>query len=159
MPLNRDYCCQPCVGVVIVHCYTLTQEAIDPQYSLCTDHSLSLERLFKHYNLQGPPLSSETESRLSNPSPLYRFWAAPAPAPTPERGLQRRSPRTAYKGSPYCPGLHLSPAPSPSPALRLRGSPSKDLQNGVAMETSHMTSLIAKSPYTIRNAPSHHSRN
>ena len=25
MPLNRDYCCQPCVGVLIVHCYTLTQ--------------------------------------------------------------------------------------------------------------------------------------
>ena len=69
-------------------------------------------------------------------------------------------------GNPYSPALislrlrlrlrlRLSgsgfPAPAPALWLRLRGSPPKDFHNGVTMETSHVTILTAKSPYTTRN--------
>ena len=145
---QRDYYWQPCVGVLIVHCYsTDTGGYRSPAQPLCTDHSLSLERLFNTTLQKGPPLSSRTESRLSNPSPLYRFWGSSGSVSGSSSGSGEGSPgedspekvsqEWFTKGNPYSPGLYLSPAPSPAPASPAPASSSEHFTQGLPQWCPH----------------------
>ena len=122
---------------------------------------LSLQTLLYRILLYNWPISSSLyESRIVTEQPvsfLYLFgWLRLHLRIRLRRGLSRRG--ISGEG---LPGMVLQweiPILRPYTSLRLRDSPPKGFHNGVTMETSHVTILTAKSPYTTRNHPYHRYR-